>query len=169
MDVFSGILMISMNDRVCAGFAQCDLNVALALRNAAALPDQEHELIHERKNRSHFAWQRALQFDARAALIMGYSHSQTFFKVRTPPCNGLHLCEATIHKQFRSRDVAAVVGCEKNHRLGDLIGCTEPAERNVVGNHFLAFLAHFCGSEQVTQSGRVGAWAYRVYVNAALL
>ncbi len=42
MDVFSGILMISMNDRVCAGFAQCDLNVALALRNAAALPDQEH-------------------------------------------------------------------------------------------------------------------------------
>src|SRR5437667_12507337 len=71
MDVFSGILMISMNDRVCAGFAQCDLNVALALRNAAALPDQEHELIHERKNRSHFAWQRALQFDARGRLDHG--------------------------------------------------------------------------------------------------
>ena len=33
------------------------------------------------------------------------------------PCpsafNGLHLCEAAIHKQFRSRDEAAVVGCEK--------------------------------------------------------
>jgi len=31
--------------------------------------------------------------------------------------NGLHLCEAAIDKQFRSRDVAAVVGCEKHHGL----------------------------------------------------
>src|SRR5262245_26569894 len=37
----------------------------------------------------------------------------------------LHLCEAAIHKQFRSRDVAGVVGCEKHHSLGDLIGCAE--------------------------------------------
>src|SRR5437667_8216317 len=78
-----------------------------------------------------------------AALIMGYSHSQTFFKVRTPPCNGLHLCEAAIHKQFRSRDVAAVVGCKKHHGLCDLSGCTEPAERNHGGNHLLALLARF--------------------------
>ena len=49
--------------------------------------------------------------------------------------NRLHLCHATIHEQFRSRDVAAVVACEKHHGLGDLIGCTEPAERNSVGNH----------------------------------
>ena len=40
------------------------------------------------------------------------------------PCamNGLHLCNAAIHKQFRSRDVAAVVGGEKHHGLGDLMG-----------------------------------------------
>src|SRR6202051_3958902 len=75
MDVFSGVLMISVNDRVCEGFAQCDLNPALALRNTAALPEQEHEPIHEGRNRSHFAWQRALQFDARADLIMGHRHS----------------------------------------------------------------------------------------------
>ena len=37
--------MISMNDRVCEGFAQRDLNPALALRNTAALPEQEHEPI----------------------------------------------------------------------------------------------------------------------------
>jgi len=55
----------------------------------------------------------------------------------------LHLCEAAIDKQFRSSDVAAVVGCEKHHGLGDLIGYTEPAERNIVGNHLLALLAHF--------------------------
>jgi hypothetical protein len=73
MDVFSGILMISVHDRVCEGFAQCDLHVALALRNTAALPEQEHEPIHEGGNRSHLAWQRALQFDARAALNMGLS------------------------------------------------------------------------------------------------
>ena len=67
--------MTSMNDRVCESFTQCDLNVALALRNTAALPEQEHESIHEGSDRSHFAWQRALPFEARAALIMGYSHS----------------------------------------------------------------------------------------------
>src|SRR5260370_18865437 len=78
MDELSGILMISMNDRVCEGFAQCDLNPAFALRNTAAVPEQEHEHIHERRDRSHFAWQRALQFDARAALIMGYRHSETY-------------------------------------------------------------------------------------------
>ena len=57
--------------------------------------------------------------------------------------NDLHLCDAAIHKQFRSRDVAAVVGCEKHHGLGDLIGSTEPAERNTVGNHLQALLAGF--------------------------
>jgi hypothetical protein len=74
MDALSGVLMISVNDCVCEGFAQGNLNVALALRNTAALPDQEHELIHEGRNRSHLAWQRALQFDARATLT-GCIHS----------------------------------------------------------------------------------------------
>ncbi len=73
MDVFSGALMISVNDRVYEGFAQCDLNVTLAVRNA--LPDQEHKPIYEGRNRTHFAWQRALQVDARPALFMGYCHS----------------------------------------------------------------------------------------------
>jgi len=70
MDVFSGVLMISVNDRVRESFAQCDLNVVLALSGTAALPDQSHEFIHEGRNRSHFAWQRVLQFETRAALIM---------------------------------------------------------------------------------------------------
>jgi hypothetical protein len=38
----------------------------------------------------------------------------------------LHLCETAIDKQFRSGDVAAVVGCEKRNSLSDLIGCAEP-------------------------------------------
>src|SRR5258708_3923005 len=46
---------------------------------------------------------------------------------------GLQLCETGTHKQFHSRDVATVVGCEKHHGLRDLIGCTQPAERNIVG------------------------------------
>jgi len=75
MDVLSGVLVISVNDRVCESFAQCDLNVALALSGTAALPDQSRELIHEGRNRSDFAWQRAFQFEARAPLIMGYRHS----------------------------------------------------------------------------------------------
>ena len=39
--------------------------------------------------------------------------------------HSLHLCEAAVHKQFRPRDKAAVIGSEKNHRLGDLVGCTK--------------------------------------------
>src|SRR5260370_1396605 len=82
----------------------------------------------------------------------------------------LHLCETAIHKQFRARDVAAVIGCEKHHGPGDLIGCTEPAERNSVGNHLQALLAHPCGSHQVIQPGRVdGAWAHCVHPDAAIL
>jgi hypothetical protein len=45
--VFSGILLISVNDGVREGFAQCHLNVAVALRNTAALSDQAHEFIDE--------------------------------------------------------------------------------------------------------------------------
>jgi hypothetical protein len=35
MDVLSGVLMISVNDRVRESFAQCDLNVAIALSRTA--------------------------------------------------------------------------------------------------------------------------------------
>jgi hypothetical protein len=63
--------------------------------------------------------------------------------------NWLHLCEAAIYKQFRSRDVAALVGCEKHNGFGDLAGRAEPAERNSVGNHLQAFLARFAGSQQI--------------------
>src|SRR5262249_58087107 len=75
------------------------------------------------------------------------------------PCpsalNGLHLCEAAIHKHFRARDVAGVVGGEKYDCLRDLIGCTEPAEWHTVGNRLYALLAHCCGSQQLTPSRRV--------------
>jgi hypothetical protein len=70
MDVLSRVLMISVNDCVGEGLTQSDLNLALALGNAAALPEQQHQLIHEGRNRCDFAWQRAFQFEARAALIM---------------------------------------------------------------------------------------------------
>jgi len=55
---------------------------------------------------------------------------------------GLDLCEAAVHEQFCSRDVAAVVGCQKHDRLRNFVGCSEPAERNRVVNHLLALLAH---------------------------
>jgi len=47
----------------------------------------------------------------------------------------LHLRKAAIHEQFRSRDVAAVIGREKHHSFRNLIGRTEPAERNCAANH----------------------------------
>src|SRR6201981_3149976 len=80
IDAVWGLPVISMNDRVSESFAQCDLDIALALRNTAALPEQEHESIHEGRDRGQLAWQRALQFDARADLIMGFSHSETFLE-----------------------------------------------------------------------------------------
>jgi hypothetical protein len=41
---------------------------------------------------------------------------------RTPPSSGLHLREAAIHEQFDSRDVACIIGGEKDDCLCDLIG-----------------------------------------------
>src|SRR6266446_6922104 len=77
----------------------------------------------------------------------------------------LHLCEAAIHKQLRSRDVTAVVGSEKHHGLGDLIGRTDPAERNNVGSGLQALLACFRGMPW----GRVGnPWADHVHANVAI-
>ncbi len=74
--MFSTILMISVNDGVCHGFPQRDFNVAHPFRNTAAIPEREHEFVHERRNRSYFAWQGALQSDARAPVIMRYRHSE---------------------------------------------------------------------------------------------
>src|ERR1700723_2871649 len=75
MDEFSAILMIAVNDGVCQGFPQRDFNVALPLRNAAAIPEQGHEFVHEGGNRGHFAWQGALQSDMRVPVIMRFCHS----------------------------------------------------------------------------------------------
>src|SRR6266852_6485213 len=47
------------------------------------------------------------------------------FEKLLAPIDGLHLCDTAIHKQFRPRDVAAVVGCQKHYGLGDLIGRTK--------------------------------------------
>src|SRR5580658_2008165 len=132
MDVLSGVLMISMNDRVRESFAQCDLNVALALIGTAALPDQSHEFIHEGRNRSHFAWQRVLQFDARAALIMD---CHWCLPVETCFRSGVHLS-----------------------RLGDHVDCINPRgiKRQVLfnaGNRLIRFFVspngifRFCSAD----------------------
>src|SRR4026208_1695105 len=67
----------------------------------------------------------------------------------------LHLRESTIHEQFDSRDVAAIVGCEKHDRFSRLIGRSQPSERNALGDHLLAFLAYLGRSQQCTRCGRV--------------
>src|SRR6266446_1159805 len=61
----------------------------------------------------------------------------------TPPRCGLHLGEAAIHEQFGSRDVAAVVGCEKHHGLGDLLWRAGPADRNTARRHLQVLLGRF--------------------------
>ncbi len=58
----------------------------------------------------------------------------------------LHLCEAAIDEQFRSGNIAGVVGCEKHNGLRDFIRCAKPAERNSAGNHLQPLLARFCRS-----------------------
>src|SRR5580693_10067494 len=70
-------------------------------------------------------------------------HRSAPFATRAP----LHLGESTIHEQFDSRDVAAIVRRQKDHGFGSLIGCSEPSERNAFGDHLLAFLAHLRRSQ----------------------
>jgi hypothetical protein len=74
--------------------------------------------------------------------------------------DGLHLCDAAIYKQFRSRDVAGIVGREKDRGLHDFIRCTEPAERTRVKIIFLRCSPVSEEASRSPQSGRVdGAWA----------
>src|SRR3982074_3811471 len=80
----------------------------------------------------------------------------------------LHLRETDIHEQLCSRDVAAVVRCEKHDGLRDLVGCAEPAERYHAVDHLPALLACFRGGQQVAKSGRVDRTrTYRIHANAA--
>ena len=55
----------------------------------------------------------------------------------------LYLRETPIDKQFRSGDVACVVGGKKHDGLRDLIGCAEPAKGNIARDHLQALLARF--------------------------
>src|SRR5947209_18302924 len=104
--------------------------ISTALTTSAGLPNASISI----------AFMAALSADIYMSLARG---EEQFLLPCPSAVKGLHLCDAAIHKQFRSRDVAAVVGCEKHHGLRDLIGCAEPAERNAIGNHLRAFLAGF--------------------------
>src|SRR5258707_5759882 len=75
----------------------------------------------------------------------------------------LHLGEAAIREQFCSRNIAAVVGGEKHDSFRDLVGRSEPAERNHAFDHGAALLVRLGGIQQVGQSGGIDpAWAYGV-------
>src|SRR6266478_5935795 len=79
----------------------------------------------------------------------------------------LHLREAAIREQFCSRNIAAVVGGEKHDSFRDLVGRSEPAERNHAFAHGAALLVRLGGIHQVAQSGGVDpAWAYGVDAEA---
>src|SRR5215468_1111580 len=98
------------------------------------------------------------------------SHSWTHPVETLHSVYGLHLCGSAIHKQLRPRDVAAVVGSEKNDSPGDLIGRAEPAERNAGENRLQTLSARSRGRQHVVESGGVGeARAHRVHADAALL
>src|SRR5580700_1461736 len=108
MGVFSRILMISVNDCVCEGFTQCNFNVAHVCRNTAVPPKKNHEIVHEGGNRGHITWQRAFQFDRRAALVMGYSHWKTTPRYNTRTCTHF-----VIELGQRTRDAACLSLADK--------------------------------------------------------
>src|SRR5260370_35480660 len=84
--------------------------------------------------------------------------------------NGLYLCQAAIHKQLRSRDVATVVRGQEDDGLRDLLGSAAPAERHGAGNHLRALLSDLRRSQQLIQSGSVdGARPHRIDPNSAIL
>jgi hypothetical protein len=61
--------------------------------------------------------------------------ASSFYQIVTFELTEVRLREATIHKQFRSRDIAGIVGCEKHPRPGELIRLSNSAERNNGPNH----------------------------------
>ena len=136
---------------------RCDLGAGLSPADCRAEVDQQlksrfprfgkRSRFDDRAN-TYVNGEKLLEGDERRRWSfdrMGFMHCALYLLVGV-----LHLGETAIDKQFRACDVAAAIGCEEHHGLGDLIGCTEPAERNTVGNHLQALLAGFRGSEQLT-------------------
>src|SRR4029077_3216275 len=79
------------------------------------------------------------------------------------------LREPPIDEQFRSRNIAAVVGCEKQHSLRDLIRRAEAADWHSIRKHFSALLTCFRRSQQLIEPRRVDRpRAHRVHANAAI-
>jgi len=66
--------------------------------------------------------------------------------------------------------VAAVIGGQERHGLGDLVGSTEATSGTVAAIIFRALLACRRGGEQLVESGCVdGTRAHRVHPDAAIL
>jgi hypothetical protein len=85
------------------------------------------------------------------------------------PSNGLYLREAAIHKQFRSRDVTAVFGGKEHNRLGDIVGCSGPAEWNDSEAPFKRCSAPPRAAMSSLRSGRIGeVWAHDVHANVTV-
>src|SRR5580700_9336004 len=80
------------------------------------------------------------------------------------------LRKTTVHKNFSSGDIAALIRCEKHYGLGHFIRSAKPAERDRAGDHLAPLLTCFARCEQVIQARRVdGARANRIDSNSAML
>src|SRR6266540_2678006 len=87
--------------------------------------------------------------------VMSFPPSRPSLTYSRPVPVHLHLCEPAVHEELDSRDVAAVVGREVHHALGNLLGSTESPERDHGGDHLRAKLACLRGGEQIVQSGGI--------------
>ena len=82
----------------------------------------------------------------------------------------LNLRETAIHEQFRSADVATVVGREKDDGLGNLFRLSQPSKWNGVRKHLDPFQSGFCGCEQFIQSRCIGGTRrHSINPNVAML
>jgi hypothetical protein len=80
----------------------------------------------------------------------------------------LNLCESPVDEQLDSCDIA-VIRREKYHGFGNLIGCSEPAERGCGRSQLPSLLTNFAGGQQLIQTRRFGgARAHGVHSNAAI-
>jgi len=69
VNTLARVFMITVNDTIRQGFSQGDFNFNFISGDALAFFDKDHELVHERRDRSDFASNGLLYLEERAARV----------------------------------------------------------------------------------------------------
>src|SRR5580698_995508 len=70
-------------------------------------------------------------------------------------CRFLNLSHPSVHEEFDSRDVTALIGSEKCYSFGNLFRMAETSQWNCARKRFDPLLTDFRGTNKLTKTGSI--------------